>query len=188
MSNFFKKSATSNFFKKSDGSMPASTGEAEKGGNSLIPDKTVVLAAPDEAKWEAKEKYGTNEVDEYISVRWSVLAPAEYKNRKIFQKLRVNDPNGKKADKDKDMLFAMDFNAGGGLAKLDHSPTDIDLSRCLVNKPMQLLVMEYHIQKSDGTGTIDGNWIAKVSPKGASAQVLPPLAQQAQGFDSDVPF
>lgn len=71
------------------------TGEMEMGGGDIepIPSGTSVLAAIDEAKWDEYEG------DSYISLRWQVLAPEDYKNRKIFQKVRVLDSDSKSRKK-----------------------------------------------------------------------------------------
>ena len=59
------------------------TGSFEAGGSiEPIPANTQVKAAPDEAKWDDYEGR------EYISLRWTILAPTEYKGRKIFQKIK----------------------------------------------------------------------------------------------------
>lgn len=117
-----------------------------------IPAKTQVKAACDEAKWD------TYDGDEYISLRWNILAPAEYKGRKIFQKVRVKDDDSKKADKAKKMLGAIAVNAGGGLLKIQSEPTDQDLQKHLLNKPMALLLAVWEIDDKKG------NWISAVSP------------------------
>ena len=117
-----------------------------------IPAKTQVKAACDEAKWD--EYQG----DEYISLRWNILAPAEYKGRKIFQKVRVQEPDPKKADKHKKMLGAIAANAGGGLLKLKTQPSDQDLQKHLLNKPMALLLAVWKIDDKSG------NWVSAVSP------------------------
>lgn len=120
-----------------------------------IPDGAQVKAALDEAKWDSYEG------DEYISLRWNVLAPAEYKGRKVFQKVRVND--AKKGDKAKKMLAAIAVNAGGGLLKCANVQ-DQDLQKHLLNKPMALQLKVWEIEKTDGTGTAKGNWVNAVAP------------------------
>lgn len=150
-----------------------------------IPNKTQVKAACDEAKWD---EYGG---DSYISLRWTVLAPAEYKNRKIFQKVRVMDSDSKKSDKAKRMLAAIATNAGGGLLKVQGAPTDQELQKHLLNKPMALLLAVWSIKKEDGE-TSTGNWVSAVSPlKKQAAQPEPEPAQepaQEDSFDEDVGF
>lgn len=159
----------------------ASTGTVETGGGDMtpIPAKTQVKAAIDEAKWDAYEG------DEYISLRWTVLAPAEFKNRKIFQKVRVNDPA--KAEKAKKMLGAIAVNAGGGLLKTAGEPTDSDLQKHLLNKPMALLLQVWKIKPDDGGEEITGNWISSVSPlKAKSAPEPTPVVDDR--LDDDVDF
>lgn len=166
------------------------TGSFESGGGDLepIPAKTQVKAAIDEAKWDEYEG------SEYISLRWQVLAPAEYKGRKIFQKVRVMEPDSKKADKAKKMLAAIAVNAGGGLLKVAGKPGDQDLQKHLLNKPMALLLQVWEIEKADGSGTAKGNWISAVSPlkkQAASVQPEPeptPEPEHSDDFDSDIGF
>jgi hypothetical protein len=122
-----------------------------------IPDGTQVKAMIDEAKWD--EYQG----DEYISLRWSVLLPAEFKGRKIFQKVRVKDSDSKKSDKAKKMLAAIAVNAGGGLLKCADIK-DQDLQKHLLSKPMALMLKTYSIEKADGSGTSTGNWVNAVAP------------------------
>lgn len=159
----------------------ASTGTVETGGGDMtpIPAKTQVKAAIDEAKWDAYEG------DEYISLRWTVLAPAEFKNRKIFQKVRVNDPA--KAEKAKKMLGAIAVNAGGGLLKTSGEPTDSDLQKHLLNKPMALLLQVWKITPDDGGEEMTGNWISSVSPLKAKAAPPPPVVDDGLD-DEDIDF
>ena len=66
----------------SDNGNAADTGnEYETPGGSFdpIPNNSDVLAIVDDAKWDKSQVTG----DEFISLRWSILEPEEYKNRKI---------------------------------------------------------------------------------------------------------
>jgi len=178
------------FWQTSDNSALANNGTAEMGGGNIepMPEGTQVLAAPEEAKWD---EYGG---DRYISIRWSVLAPEEYKNRKVFQKIRVMDADAKKADKAKRMLAAIDQNAQGGLMQAGTEPTDQSLMQGLVNKPMVLKLGLWKIEASQSNDGQErsGNWVQAVSPRNAQqAQAAPPpLPQQALQPDpaGDVPF
>lgn len=158
----------------------ASTGTVETGGGDMtpIPAKTQVKAAIDEAKWDSYDG------DEYISLRWTVLAPADYKNRKIFQKVRVNDPT--KGEKAKKMLGAIAVNAGGGLLKTTGQPTDSDLQKHLLNKPMALLLQVWKIKPEDGSDEMTGNWISSVSPLKAKADPTP--APVVEDIEDDLAF
>jgi len=168
--------------------------EQEGGSMTPIPDGTQVLALIDEAKWDAFQ-----EGDDYISLRWQVMAPAEFKNRKIFQKLWVlgNNPNQSDAEKRtaqgvkaKKMLAAIDHNAGAKLLASGEAPTDDSMARCITNKPMvlKLKVWEMEIQGEKKTG----NWIAAVSPRNADAKKAAPAAAPApadeEEGDDDLPF
>lgn len=160
-----------------------------------IPDNTDVLGAPDEAKWDTD----FNKVN-HIKIRWNILSPKEHAGRKITQKIWVTDdkPKSKNPDADRDkskqMLMAIDKNAGGHIAKAGVMPTDESLTRFLTNKMMVLKVMEYEfdVVRDDGkTEVVTGNWIAAVSPKKTQAAPTPQAAPPApvmDEFDKDIPF
>ena len=196
------------FWNLSDGEDAKSntTGEFDAGGGRMevIPDNTSVLAVIDEAKWDR-----TQDQNRYVSLRWSVLAPEEFKNRKIFQKLwvlddepRAKDP-AKKRDKAKLMLAAIDTNAGGKLMSRNEMPTDESLSGCLTNKPMVVKVMVWEMDDR-ATGKINqGNWVGAVSPKSSPVSSAEEIAsnsakmtpQKASGkgssrreLDDEIPF
>lgn len=146
---------------KTDGSFDAGGGNLQP-----IPNETSVLAAIDEAKWD-KDTNGNR----FISLRWSVLQPEEYDNRKVFQKLWVLDDEPKakdpvkKRDKAKLMLGAIDMNAGGKLLAKPVMPTDEAMTLHLTNKPMIIKVMVWSM-KDQMTGEIArGNWIGAVSSR-----------------------
>ena len=153
------------------------TGAFDAGGGNMqpIPSDTNVLAAIDEAKWDGSEGA------KYISLRWSVLQPEEFENRKVFQKLWVGDadPRAKsdkvaaKRDKAKKMLAAIDLNAGGKLMAKPVMPTDEAMTLHLTNKPMILKVMVWEM-KDAMTGEMSrGNWVGGVSSR-AAAKVSSP--------------
>ena len=196
----------SDFWGLSDGGSAADTGtEYEQPSGSLepIPDGSSVLAMIDEAKWDEKDDA------DYISLRWSVLSPDEYKNRKVFQKLWVtdDDPNAKdasaaakKRDKARRMLAAIDANAGGKLTKKGGVPTDETLTVCLTNKPMIIKCMLWEMPDRERHGEfIRGNWIAAVAPKSKGIDVKEAKAPSVQrssaagnvgnpDMDDEIPF
>ena len=187
------------FWDLSDGES-ANTGEKEyeqeTGNLSPIPDGSSVLALIDEAKWNETR----DEQAEHISLRWSVIEPAEYANRKVFQKLWVtdDDPNvkdaakmEKKRDKAKRMLAAIDANAGGKLSKVPRRPSDDDLALALTNRPMIIKCMVWEM------GDNSGNWISMVAPKNkgidvkaekALSKVNKSVSRNDDIDDQDVPF
>lgn len=174
------------FWNLSDNKTVDTTGDFNAGGGDIepIPKDTQVKAACDEAKWDQNPHTG----EELISLRWNVLAPAEYKGRKVFQKVRVLDHDSKKADKAKRMLAAIATNAGGGLLKVEGKPTDNDLQSNLQMKPMALTLQVWEMEKDDGSGKMSGNWVQQVAPlkstNSAPAQQQSPAQQQ----DDDVGF
>lgn len=181
------------FWDLSTGESAASTGteyEVPGGNMEPIPEGSSLLAMIDEAKWEKKT---TGE--DYISLRWTVLSPDEYKNRKVFHKLWVTDldPQAKdeakgvaKRDKARRMLAAIDANAGGKLTAQSGLPTNDSLMLHLCNKPMIVTLMTYSI--TDGRGTATGNWVCAVAPKtkGIDIKAVKPTTARRQddGFGS----
>ena len=177
---------TMSFWNLSDGEDVKSntTGEFDQGGGRMevIPDNTSVLAAIDEAKWDR-----TQDQDRFISLRWNVLAPEEFKNRKIFQKVWVLDPKpntkpekvDQVRDKAKRMLAAIDMNAGGKLLAKGEMPTDESLTSCLTNKPMVIKVMVWEMPDRQTGGTAQGNWVGAVSPKSSPVSTQEEIEKNA---------
>lgn len=178
------------FWDLSDNSSATSTGtdyEVPGGNMDPVPDGSSVLAIVDEAKWER----AGNEPDgaEYLSLRWSILSPDEYKNRKVFHKIWATDldPSAKdqtkaiaKRDKARRMLAAIDANAGGKLTAKSGKPSDDDLAQHLCNKPMIITLRVWEIVSKtdlDERGkpkVIEGNWVSAVAPKAKGIDVKAP--------------
>jgi hypothetical protein len=119
----------------------------------------------------------------YINIRWQVLEPAAYKNRKVFQKIKCFDADPKVADKAKKMLAAIDANAGGKLATSDKAPDDISLAKALLSKPMLIKVMIWEINDRKG------NWVSMVSPRAKTTAVpTPEPVVVDEGLHADVPW
>lgn len=200
------------FFK---GFESASNGQFDGGGGDLppIPAGTQVLAAPVEAGWIDDKQ---NEGEHCINLQWNVFQPAEYKNRRIFQKLRIETADPKKAEKAMRMLVAVDANAGGELMRAGEKPTSEALTKALVNKPMVLALEIWEIETAEGE-IINGNWVRAVAPRraggGGSAskpadkpaaeskpadkpkpkpepkpEAQPQQAPEFDSFDDDIPF
>jgi hypothetical protein len=166
------------FWQTSEGkSATDTTGKFESGGGiALIPENTTCLAMITEAN--IAEYQG----DEYINLAWTVNKPDAYKNRKVFQKVRIFDAETKKRDKALNMLAAIDKNAGGKLSKSDSAPTNETLLH-LMQKPMLIKVMVWEI--NDKTG----NWVAAVSPRSVEEPVQALKATPEIADDNfDVPF
>lgn len=166
------------FWQTSEGkSATDTTGKFESnGGIALIPENTTCLAMITEAN--IAEYNG----DEYINLAWTVNKPDAYKNRKVFQKVRVFDADTKKRDKALNMLAAIDKNAGGVLAQFNAAPTNVTLLQ-IMNKPMLIKVMVWDMNDKKG------NWVAAVSPR-STEEPVPVQAKPVDNdaFDPDIPF
>ncbi len=191
------------FWNTSDGENVANTGTEYEVATSMapIPEGSSVLAMIDEAKWATNDSG-----DEYVSLRWTVVAPDAFKNRKVFHKLWVtdNDPSVSdrtkaiaKTDKHRKMLAAIDANAGGKLTAKDAKPSTDDLIMALQDKPM---VITLGVWESN-TGGNGGNWVMAVAPKtkelkiGTAKAGKPRPAAGAPGggggggvMDEEIPF
>ena len=165
------------FWQTSEGkSATDTTGKFESGGGiALIPENTTCLAMITEAN------IANYEGNEYINLAWTVNKPDAYKNRKVFQKVRIFDAETKKRDKALNMLAAIDKNAGGKLSKSDSAPTNETLF-FLMQKPMLIKVMIWEI--NDKTG----NWVAAVSPRSVEEPVQVAPKAVSEIIDGDIPF
>ena len=177
------------FFDLSDNSAVSTDGKfAVETGSVIIPNDTTCLAMIDEAGWAEYEG------DEYINLRWIIAEPKQYANRKVFQKVRVHDADTKKADKAKKMLAAIDANAGGKLVASGEEPTDMALTKALIDKPMLIKVMEWELNDRKG------NWVSAVAPRPGKAPAPAPAAEPARrkapapapapsnDFEDDIPW
>lgn len=176
------------FWNLSDNSTIETTGNFEMGGGQMepIPNGTECLAVIDEAKIDSYDG------QEYISLRWNVLKgeKEEYKNRKIFHKVKVFDLDPKVSDKAKRMLANIDANAGGKLMASDQAPTPENLMNALGMKPMIIKLAVWEMERDGEKKT--GNWVQSVASKDSVPQ---PVEQKPSAgpnnpsaFDDDVPF
>tara|TARA_R110002167_G_scaffold293546_1_gene498234 strand:+ start:196 stop:789 length:594 start_codon:yes stop_codon:yes gene_type:complete len=167
-------------------------------GMKPIPNNSDVLAIVDQAKWAEKDGAA------FVELRWSVMAPEEVKNRKVFHKVWVTDLEPQtvqkkgeakakeKRDKARRMLASIDANAGGNLTRTGDAPTDETLTMHLCNVPMVIKVMVWSMKGSDGTD-MAGNWVSAVSPSDKPLQISSePLPKTSaapapyQGGNSDI--
>lgn len=156
----------------------SATTEYEKpGGNfELFPEGSWLVVVADDVKWD-KPRDG---LEKFVSIRWSVLEPEEAANRKIFQKLWVDDldPNKVTKDKqkaiessrrDKTMLASIDKNLGGKLSKKETRPTDEDLGIALCGSPIGIRLGVWEIEDRSTGRTNSGNWVQAVRPASQGA-------------------
>lgn len=171
------------FWNLSDGKAVESKSEFELGGGfEVIPDGSRVLAAVEECKddqWEGER---------FFNLKWRILE-GEYKNRIIFQKLKVFSSKEKQRDNAITMLAAIDANAGGKLMASGKEPTDFAIASALANRPMILLLRVWESEDKQKTG----NYVAGVfSRQQTKASPAPKQSVQSNelpmDFSDDVPF
>lgn len=186
--------------------------DASGGFGEPLPENTEVLACVEKIGWDEYEG------NEFISIQWEILQPAEYKGRKLFQSLKVFDQETKKSDKSRRMLGALDSMHGGKLGKLpnggervvngDTVPSDGQLATALVNKLTVLKIGYYDMREKGGK---EGNWVKAVAERksgGAAPDTTPAAEKTSQkeryaaadgkavtpstpppsDFDDDIPF
>lgn len=142
--------------------------EIEGGGDMLpIPAGTKVLALIENVK-KATVKDST---EQYAEIKWNILKPEAYKNRKIFHKVwcydldpSVTDPVKAKAKRDKalKMLATIDSNSGGKLAQAGVEPTGDSLAMALNNS---MMVIGLNTWDDRETKQPRGNWVYYVGQK-----------------------
>ena len=160
------------FFTLSNGQQAEQQTTFEMGGGDFapIPENSKLHAYISEAKWE------THNDERYINLKWDVIN-GEFKGRKLFQKVRVNDTDSAKRDKAIRMLAAIDTNCGGKLQQLGTEPDDMNLAVSLMQKPMFIIVGVWELDDKSKSG----NWIKAVSS--AKKQ-----RQQRSRFSSNKPM
>lgn len=177
------------FWKLSTGSEVETKTDFELGGGGFapIPDGTRVLSAVEECK---EDEY---EGEKYFSLKWRIL-DGEYKNRIIFQKLKVFSEKERQRDNAVTMLAAIDANAGGKLMSSGKEPTAMAIASALANRPMILLLKVWESDDKSKSGNyvagVFGRQQTKASP--APAKKSAPAASQTSEtpveFDDDIPF
>lgn len=159
------------FWNLSEGTLDKGATSFAAGGGEPIPDNTNLKACIDEIFWDNWQG------ESYIKARWTVL-DGEYKGRKVFQKIRVEDQDARKRDKAIRMLAAIDANAGGKLTSVDAMPDDEILQQALCNKPMIIKVQTWEINGKSG------NWVSMVASLDAVKKPTPKPEQ----IDEDIPW
>lgn len=171
------------FWNLSDGKAVESKSEFELGGGfEVIPDGSRVLASVEECKddqWEGER---------FFNLKWRILE-GEYKNRIIFQKLKVFSSKEKQRDNAITMLAAIDANAGGKLMASGKEPTDFAIASALANRPMILLLRVWESEDKQKTGNYVAGVFSRQQTKASTApKQSAPSSEPPMDFDDDVPF
>jgi len=189
---------TTNFWDDEEGNEIKQESEFVSGGGDfeVIPKNTTCLAVIEEISWK---EFDDGNDTKYIEARWSILQPDDYSNRKIFQKICVFGKDQSKSDfkeeknaghmsTAKRMLASIDMNAGGKLYALGKKPTDEQLQKALINKPMMITLQVWKTKDNHGDD-ISGNWVSAVAPKVFTATSKPAAKARPEIVeDDDIPF
>lgn len=177
------------------GEMPESTGDYEqKGGGSVIPEGTRVLATVEEIKTQTFD--GSSH--ESLNLKWRVEEPEEYNNRVFYQTIKINgsDPLSQYYNKDKQdaqikdafrMLSAIDKNAGGNISKLMRKPTDAELTKYIVGAKMWVHMGVYN-NKQIIRGVSAFRDIDAPSKQSVNAKATTAKDSVADDSEMDIPF
>jgi hypothetical protein len=174
------------------------------GGNfDPIPDNSDVLSEIKSVKWNSPR----DKDERFVEINWRILAPEQFKNREVFQKLWVQDfdPSAKseekakaKRDKARQMLATIDANAKGQLMASSEAPTDDSLALALLLAQMVIKCMIWEMPDRERHGEfIRGNWVSAVKPKTSELHVgeeKPKTQAPSSGgggsfdLDDEIPF
>jgi hypothetical protein len=201
------------FWDLSDGQTAVDTPkdyEAAGGGSDgfePIPEKSSVLAIIDQAKWTE------NDGAKYIELRWTIMGPDEFKNRKVFHKVWVTDLEPRtlkdkgeakaigKRDNARRMLAGIDAIAGGNLTRTGVDPTEETMMMHIANRPMVITLEVATFTRQNGEpGAV--NWVRRVQTADSTVQIsseplpktsAPSTPSGGGGYggglsDSDIPF
>lgn len=155
--------------------------EAASNDFAPIPKGTVVKVIAEEAAWKQFEPN-----PEFIEIKWTITE-GEYKNRKIFQKIKTQENDPEKAKKAMLMLGAIDHNCGGKLRNCTAKPTDQELTNALTFKPMFLKLDVWSLKTETGE-TKTGNHVVAVSSTSPAGKTNQDPQAVAAVDDSDLPF
>jgi len=197
------------FWELEDGSSVKDVGTDYEmpGGNFVtIPEGSSVKALIDTVGWKKQGEAG----DEFIGITWSILEPDDFKNRKINQKLWVDDMDPsvtdpdkakKKRDRARRMLAAIDANAGGKLTAKAARPTDEELQKHLTNKIMVISLGVVAYKDRESGADRSSNWVRAISSKSKEVHItdapLPKATDDrrpasggsiSRDMDDDIPF
>jgi len=162
-------------------------GKFETGGGNFepIPSNTSLLVLADSIEWTEYEG------ESMVSITWVVLAPSAYKNRKVFQKIKLFDKDKKKAAKAATMLKAIDMNCGGKIATVEGEVTDAHLMKAIMGKQQVIKVQVWNMIIEGEKKS--GNWVCAVAPKSPVPEVENPSQTEKEDIfdaplDDDIPF
>jgi hypothetical protein len=149
-----------------------STGEAIEASNTyevarfqaLIPDGTKLLTNIVSAEWVEATDFN----NESVKIGLFVVEPGNYYEYVVYDNLRVNDKNPKKADKAIVKLMTYDTLCKGLLSKADNAGKDISGDNNLLEKALNggEILATFDVWEMEGKDGVmrSGNWVSKIEP------------------------
>jgi len=170
---------------------------------TIIPENTIATASV--LAWDLVSKDATDYADEdkFYQITWKITA-GEFKNRQVTQKIKAFNGSPESIDRNLNMMkLIMDLCS----YKPPHgdAPSAQDLAP-MVGQILGIRIKEWSIEKRDGSGLIEGNYVAEVySPVGLQTETgikkTPPKSTspvdsafsrnpraQEEDFDDGIPF
>lgn len=130
-----------------------------------IPAKTLCKCMFEEVVYaEGSDKYGTNE---HIKGTLVVI-DGEYKNRKIFAKLHINDDKQQKAETHRDALMRLFLLTKTPVP--ESKPSDGELMQ-LTMKPITVKTEIWEKEDENGKKVPGGNWVSAYYPADYTGKV-----------------
>lgn len=145
-----------NFWQSEIGSVTGDADDAFIKDFTVIPDGTMALGKI--MSFHKAEDKMKNAVYEIV---W-LLTDGDFKNRQVTQKIKAFDTDPKVRHRALNMLklIYLMYKVKPGHT---NEPSDIEL-KAFVNKFAGLRIREWSIEKQDGSGIMEGNFIAEVHP------------------------
>lgn len=104
-------------------------------------------------------KWDEYDDEEYINVTWQIADESEYKNRKVFHKIKVQAEKATTRDNAIKMLVTLNNIAEADLLSIA-APTDEDLQRELMGAVAMIKVQVWKIDDKSG------NWVSALGEAG----------------------
>ena len=180
--------------------LPESDGEYTQSVSSdPAPEGTRGLCDILEVKWDSLP----GSTHEHISIKWMIVEPEEYNGKKFYHNIKINgeDPAGQyyKADKQekirkdaRNMLAAIDKNAGGKLFAIRRLHTNDDFKACLESARMMLALGAYNNKQVVRGVSANPNAGSQVSKQAQNSSVAAKTSQtpaNVTDIDEDlIPF
>jgi hypothetical protein len=117
---------------------------------------------------------------EVITLQWRVV-DGEYKNRIVFQRLRIYDTDQQKAIKAFRMLCAIDANCGGRFKAERMDATPENLKMAFVRRMMRITLKIWELNDKRG------NFVVGIAPSSTPAPAAAPAAAPASAPEANQP-